>query len=135
MNERIDVRCKDIFYRYRKLSAKFFDSDTHTENLQTTMAPDNEMASVLKRKRSSMEVVEAQKRAKSTQGAEGRTPPLGSASDGTVKRILESPEAFERGPLLEDQLNGTGQNLEWQLSAPIGGRMTDVDPVFTQDEK
>jgi hypothetical protein len=88
-----------------------------------------------------MEVIEAQKRAKSAQGSQGRTLPLGSASDETVKIVTESPEAedykafIERGLCLEAQQNGTGQNLEWQLSTPIGGRMIDVDPVFTQDEK
>jgi hypothetical protein len=88
-----------------------------------------------------MEVVEAQKRAKSAQGAQGRTPPLKSTSDGTVNRISESPEAedyeafIERGSRLEGQQNRTGQISEWQLSTPIGGRMIDVDPVFTQDEK
>jgi NET1-associated nuclear protein 1 (U3 small nucleolar RNA-associated protein 17) len=124
------------------------------------------MASVLKRKRGSLEVFEAPKRAKSTQRAQNPTPVsylsnVGSTSaplerqdglttvngisdyNGTVKRISESPEGedyeefIKRGLQSETQKisNGTAQNLEWHLSAPIGGRMIDVDPVFTEDEK
>lgn len=33
------------------------------------------------------------------------------------------------------QLEGSAKAQQWRLSDPVGGRMVDIDPIFTKDEK
>jgi NET1-associated nuclear protein 1 (U3 small nucleolar RNA-associated protein 17) len=137
------------------------------ERLQT--ASDNNMASVLKRKRGPLEAVEPSKRSRSNQDLPQSVPELdlskvewdaafgpSKRQNGTVNgfngdeapelRDLSSPEAEDFEDLVErarivkqekkkSKKKAAQSTSTWKISEPIGGRMIEVDPVFTQDEK
>lgn len=61
-------------------------------------------------------------------------------------RATKSPEAEDYQDLLEQarsvqaetkkrKKKPVSDSLTWKISDPIGGRMIDVDPIFTEDEK
>lgn len=112
------------------------------------------MASILKRKRGATqkEDVEALKRAKATtetmekpqkekDGAWDKLfAPLHKSLNQEIAVINDTNENSE----VEAQSNGkkkkgkkpkSGNAAAWRVSAPFGGRMLDIDPVFTQDEE
>jgi NET1-associated nuclear protein 1 (U3 small nucleolar RNA-associated protein 17) len=137
------------------------------------------MASALKRKRGSVEVLETPKRAKSVKQqklANGHTfvepvngwdpafnpPPNikelvqtnGVNGDDINGMKEDSPEAIDYEDLAEWNIEEKKKRREiqrqerallksfqkpepiiWKISEPIGGRMINVDPVFTTDEK
>lgn len=128
------------------------------------------MASVLKRKRGSLEVEESSKRSRSTKEKHGSAPELLDPSkvewdaafgpiqrhNGTAHginreevmlgaRTSNSPEAEDFQDMLERaQVEEERKKREemafskvptWKISDPIGGRIIEVDPVFTEEEK
>jgi NET1-associated nuclear protein 1 (U3 small nucleolar RNA-associated protein 17) len=130
------------------------------------------MASVLKRKRWSMQGIEGLKRAKATTDTLEAAPESLQSNAGwdaafapvkennrlvmvngssTGKENLESSDAedYEQFTKQEDssdtpkkarkrsksKASKGSKGPEWKVSTPVGGRMIDVDPVFTDDEK
>ena len=97
-----------------------------------------------------MKEVKVPKREKSVQKAQDRTKfeysaaPSETHEANGIDRPYNSGKCFskfpEAEPFIEKDLLPRTQNkhspsLEWQVSAPIGGRIIDVDPVYTKDEK
>lgn len=146
------------------------------------MDSDNSMASVLKRKRAPVEVLDTPKRTKSSEPPNGllqnssgwdaafRPPPKtttnGEENQSSSNGQLASPEAEaidyalyvekqsrkvadplavagstdkkrkkEKKQKLKKAKSANTEKKNWRISAPIGGRMIDADPVFTADEK
>lgn len=120
------------------------------------------MASVLKRKRGSAQGVETLKRAKATTDVLEDAPVPAISGGGwdaafapvkqnnelaTVNGHNESSDAedFEQYTQKEESEKkarkmskskaSKSKGPEWKVSAPIGGRMIDVDPLFTEGEK
>lgn len=132
---------------------------------QLRATSDNKMASVLKRKRGSAQGVETLKRAKATTDVLEDAPTVISgggwdAAFAPVKQNnelatingsgahdgkLDSSDAedFEQYTKKEEEAEKKAKKSkapkskgsEWKVSAPIGGRMIDVDPLFTEGEK
>lgn len=101
------------------------------------MDANGETASLKKRKREPKEETTAsQKR----QRSKPKTQP---AANGTVDDAADSQEStlFEQttnGDLeLTDASNGltTRDTSAWKVSNPMGGRMLDIDPIFSLDER
>lgn len=111
------------------------------------------MASILKRKRGAAqkEDVEALKRAKAT--TETMEKPQ-SEKDGAWDKLFlplhkslnqeiavigtnenSEVEAQSNGKKKKGKKSKSGNAATWRVSAPFGGRMVDIDPVFTQDEE
>ena len=130
------------------------------------MASDNNMASVLKRKRGPLEVAEPSKRSKSNQDIPQAAPELDptkvgwDAAFGPIKRQNGASNRAneDETPELRDSSSPEAEDFEnfvegaraakqekkkprkkavptWKTSDPIGGRMIEIDPVFTEDEK
>lgn len=132
-------------------------------------ASDNDMASVLKRKRGPLETIEPSKRSRSNQDAAQSAPELDLSKVGwdaafapsknqkDTTNVVNGDEAHESKDLSSpdaEDLEGLvkrARALEpgkqksrkkafkkmstWKISDSIGGRMIEVDPVFTEDEK
>lgn len=174
------------------ISAKFISNflsscstDNHNRlylNPYSSTASDNDMASVLKRKRGAVSVPDSKssptpslKRAKSVEnGVETEKKPSAPLFDasksgwdaafGAAKKqnelakmngngVIEEDgeeeaedfEAFVAGQSTQSRQRKARQarqdakelagGVAWKASDPIGGRILDIDPVFTQDEK
>lgn len=130
---------------------------------QLRATSDNKMASVLKRKRGSAQGVETLKRAKATVDVleDGPTVISGGGWDAAFAPVKQNNELatingsgahdadssdaedFEQYTKTEEEAEKKAKKSkapkskgsEWKVSAPIGGRMIDVDPLFTEGEK
>jgi len=140
-----------------------------TRTCRPQTASDNDMASVLKRKRGPPEAIEPSKRSRSNQDTPQSAPELDPSNvgwdaafgptkrqNGTTNgvngkeapglRDSNSPEAEDFEDLV-DRARAAKQEKKrpkkkavssmstWKTSDPIGGRMIEVDPLFTEDEK
>lgn len=133
---------------------------------QLRATSDNEMASVLKRKRGSAQGVETLKRAKATTevmedaptsvisggGWDAAFAPTQNNELATVngsgahndkessdaedfEQYTQKEESEKKARKLSKSKASKSKGPEWKVSAPIGGRMIDVDPLFTEGEK
>lgn len=116
------------------------------------------MASILKRKRNSAEVAEAQKRSKALKDAPSAAPKFDAAqSSWDAAFIIPKPDtqvavvsgdSVEKAPEVLDyeeymtakqasksKKSKTKPSSTWRTSEPVGGRMINVDPIFVGDEK
>lgn len=60
-----------------------------------------------------------------------------SASDGQnpSKAALQQTDADLELPDASTQLSVRAKSASWKVSKPMGGRMLDIDPVFSPDER
>ncbi len=113
------------------------------------------MAQVLKRKRGAQQKddIEQLKRAKSATetlereqdgkaGWDKLFAPLNKSLDSQIAVLNGNGNDVEQNSEGEGKLGKKGKKSkkgtkkqEWRVGAPFGGRMIDVDPVFTEDEK
>ncbi len=140
-----------------------------TAYTQTQTASDNDMASVLKRKRGLLEGIEPSKRSRSNQlipqssleldlskvgwdaafgpskGQNGTTNEIsGDEELGLKDSASQNADDFEdlpdRACMAKQEKTKSRKKAvmtpsTWKISDPIGGRIIEVDPVFTEDEK
>ena len=127
---------------------------------QLRATSDNEMASVLKRKRGSAQGVETLKRAKATTDVledaptsvwdaafapvkqnnelatvNGDDDKLESSDAEDFEQFTQKEETEKKARKLSKSKAFKSKISDWRVSAPIGGRMIDVDPLFTEGEK
>ena len=116
------------------------------------------MASILKRKRNSAEVAEAQKRSKALKDAPTAAPKFEAAQsswdaafnipkpdnqlsvvaeDSTAKapEVVDYEEYIAAKQASKSKKSKTKPTSTWRTSEPVGGRMINVDPIFVGDEK
>lgn len=115
------------------------------------------MASILKRKRNTAEVAEAQKRSKALKDVPTVVPRFDAAQSGwdaafSIPRpdtqiatvgednVVKAPEEVDYEEYMTAKSKAkraakSKPSSTWRTSEPVGGRMLNIDPVFVGDEK
>lgn len=90
---------------------------------------------VEKRKRDKVEQEDAAQKKKRRQGNTAADKTETASTSSRNGDAIESLDGGAIGTSVNGSTYDTKALQQWRISEPMGGRMSDVDPIFSEDEK